>query len=133
MINSQRWSPGAPGRIHPAVRDRRIRDLGRVGLSVVVPTVLALAITAELPSRDLGVVLGAIVAVLAVVALMLSSRLEVTVALLAIYLGTLDGPVKLLFGAHEETASIPNVLVLAVCLGAVMRIIVHKQPIRLPP
>jgi hypothetical protein len=133
MINSQRWSPGAPGRIHPAVRDRRIRDVGRVGLSVVVPTVLALAITAELPSRDLGMVLGAIVAVLAVVALMLSSRLEVTVTLLAIYLGTLDGPVKLLFGAHEETASIPNVLVLAVCLGAVMRIIVHKQPMRLPP
>jgi hypothetical protein len=133
MTNSHRWSLGAPGRVHPVVRERRIRELAKVALSVVAPAVLALAITAELPSRDLAVIVGAIIAVIAVVALMVNSRLEVTVTLLAIYLGTLDGPVKLLFGAHEETASIPNVLVLAVCLGAVMRIVVHKKPVRLPP
>jgi hypothetical protein len=124
---------GAWGGRHPAVLDRRVRELARNGLCIVVPTVLALAITIALPSGDLALVLGALAILVGIVALMASSRLEVTVALLAVYLLMLDGPVKLLFGAHEVTATIPNILVLAVSLGAVMRIVVRRERVRLPP
>ncbi len=133
MIATRSRSSDGPRGVHPVVLDRRIRDIARVALSAFIPAVLALAITVELPSRDLPLVLGAIVAILAIIALMVSSRLEVTVALLAVYLGMFDGPVKLLTGEREVTASIPNVLILAVCLGAVMRIIVRRERVRLPP
>ena len=122
-----------PLAVHPAVIDRRVRDLAVLGLSALVPGVLALAITLELPTHDLPLVLAAIVGVIGIVALMVSSRMDVTVALLAIYLGMLNGPIKLGIGAHELTAAISDVLILAVCLGAVMRIVVHRDRVRLPP
>jgi hypothetical protein len=133
MISSNLRLSGAQGGVHPVVLDRRLRDLFKVALSALIPAVLALAITAKLPARDLPVVLGVIVAVIGIVALMVSSRLEVTVALLALYLGMFDGPVKLLFGAHEALAAIPDVLLLAICLGALMRIVVRAERVRLPP
>ncbi|HEY4451177.1 MAG TPA: hypothetical protein VGN13_06240 [Solirubrobacteraceae bacterium] len=118
---------------HPVVLDRRMRDSVRLGLSVLVPGLIALAVTVQLPSGDRAFVLGGIVAVIGIIALMVSSRLEVTVALLAIYLGMLDGPIKLLLGAHEATAAVPNLMILAVAVGAVMRMIVRKERARLPP
>ena len=54
-------------------------------------------------------------------------------ALLALYLGLLDGPVKLAIGAHELTASVRNVLIGAVVLGALMRIVVRREKVKLPP
>jgi hypothetical protein len=122
-----------PLAVHPAVLDRRIRDLVVLGLSALVPGVLALAITLELPSHDLPLVLAAIAGLIGTVALMVSSRLEVTVALLAVYLGVLNGPIKLGIGSHELTAAIPDVLIIAVCLGIVMRMIVRRERMRLPP
>jgi hypothetical protein len=95
--------------------------------------VLALAITVELRGAHLTLVLASIAGVLGIVALIVSSRLEVTVALLGIYLGMLSGPVKLTIGAHELTGSIPNVLILAVGLGAVLRIIVRRERVKMPP
>jgi len=118
---------------HPVVRDRQLRDLFLLGLSVVIPTVLALAIVIELPSGSTLAVLGVIVGVLGIVYLMVSTRLEFTVALLAVYLGLLDGPVKLSFGGHEVLAAVPDVLIIAVCLGAVMRIVVRRESIKMPP
>jgi hypothetical protein len=133
MIASHLGWSGTPGGVHPVVLDRRLRDLVRLGLSALVPAALALAITVELRGGHLLLVLGAIVGILGIVALIVSSRLEVTVALLGVYLGMLSGPIKLSLGAHELTGSIPNVLILAVCLGAVMRIIVRRERVRMPP
>ena len=78
------------------------------------------------------VVLGAIVAILAIVTLIVNSRLELTVGLLAVYLGLLDGPVKLGIGRSEATAAVRNVLILAICLGAVMRLLARRERVKLP-
>lgn len=128
-----RVTGGGPGAFHPATANRRISELGTVALAGVIPAVLGLAITIGLPGVSLFLVLAAIAAVLAIVALMTNARLEVTVALLVLYLGLLDGPAKLLFGGHEIGASVRNVLILAVGLGALMRIVVNRQRVRMPP
>ncbi|MFI4977193.1 MAG: hypothetical protein ACHQC8_00725 [Solirubrobacterales bacterium] len=127
-----RWS-GAPGGVHPVVLDRRLRDLVRLSLSALIPAALALVITVELRGVSLLLILASIVGVLGIVALILSSRIEVTVALLGVYLGMLNGPIKLSLGGRELTAAIPNILILAVCLGAVMRIVVRRERVRMPP
>lgn len=95
-----------------------------------MPAVIALGITVSLPYRDLPLILGGVIGLVGIVALIVSSRLEITVALLVLYLGLLDGPIKLGVGAHELTAAIRNVLILAVCLGGIMRIIVRRERIK---
>lgn len=124
---------GGAGAVHPVVLDRRIRELAVLGLTGLIPAVLALGLTIALPKTSVLVVLVAIVGALGVVALVVSSRLEMTVTLLGVYLGLLDGPVKLGIGRSEATAGARNILILAVCLGAVMRLVSRKQPVRLPP
>ena len=124
---------GGAGAVHPVVLDRRIRDLALVGLAGIVPAALALGLTVALPHTSVLVVLGAIVAVLAIVTLIVNSRLEVTVGLVAVYLGLLDGPVKLGIGRSEATAAVRNVLILAICLGAVLRLLTRREKVRLPP
>jgi hypothetical protein len=69
----------------------------------------------------------------AIVALMVNTRLEVGVLLLAIYLGMLVGPIKLGLSGREVTASLQDVLIAAVCAGALMRMIVRREAIKLPP
>ena len=123
---------GAAGLVHPAVLDRRIRELLLIGLTGLIPAVIALGITVELPNTSLLLVLAVILVALGIVALMVSSRLEVTVALLALYLLLLDGPVKLLIGSHETTAAVPNLLIVAVCAGALMRLVVRRERVVLP-
>jgi len=125
--------PGGAGVVHPVVLNRRIRDLALLGLAGLIPAVAALGITVALPHTSVLVVLAAIAAVLAVVVLIVNSRLEVSVALLGVYLGLLDGPVKLGIGRSEATAAVRNVLILAVCLGAILRLLVRREPVRLPP
>jgi hypothetical protein len=92
-----------------------------------------MAITVELRGGHLPLVLGSIFSILAVIGLVVTTRLEVSVAVLGVYLTMLNGPVKLTLGAHELTASIPDILILAICLGAVMRIIVRRERVRMPP
>ncbi len=133
MSTSQMRPSGALGVTHPAVFDRRLRDLSLTILTALIPALIALGVTVALPHTSLVVVLAVIVAVLGIVALMVNSRLEVTIALLAFYLLMLDGPVKLLFPAHEETAALPNVLIIAIGAGALMRIVVRREPVTMPP
>jgi hypothetical protein len=133
MSASQMRPSGALGANHPAVSDRRRRDLGLTVLTAVIPALIALGVTVALPHTSLVVVLAAIGAVLGIVVLMINSRLEVTIALLAFYLLMLDGPVKLLFPAHEETAALPNILIVAISAGALMRIVVRKERVPMPP
>jgi hypothetical protein len=124
---------GGGGAVHPVVFDRRISDLAVLGLAGLVPAAIALGLTVALPHTSVFLVLGAIVAVLLIVMLIVNSRLEVTVGLLAIYLGLLDGPIKLGIGRSEATAAVRNVLVVAICLGALARLIARREPIKLPP
>ena len=62
-----------------------------------------------------------------------NSRLEVTVTILALYLGLLDGPVKLLSEGHELATAFRDVLIFAVSLGALARLVMKRERIRLPP
>ena len=89
-------------RSHPAVRGDRAGERVRVVVAALLAAALALAISVEIPTPGAGSVveiLGAMVGVVGVVALMLSTRYTVTLTLLTLYLGLLDGPVKLLTGS----------------------------------
>jgi hypothetical protein len=127
MSTPQLRPSGPVGVAHPAVLDRRIRELALLALTGLIPAAIALGVTVALPHTSLLLILAIIAAALAVVALMVSSRLELTVALLAFYLLLLDGPVKLAIGSHEATAAVPNVLIAAVAAGALMRLVVSRQ------
>lgn len=118
---------------HPVVRDRRVQDLLVIALGGLVPAALALALTVALPHTSVALVLGAIVAALGIFALVVCTRLELTVGFLAVYLGLLDGPLKLSTGGGEVTAAVRNVLILAICLGAILRLLVRRERLTLPP
>ncbi|MGA2454696.1 MAG: hypothetical protein ABSG93_14360 [Solirubrobacteraceae bacterium] len=133
-MSTPQWRlTSGPGAVHPVVSSRRLRELGGVALAGLISATLGLAVTIGLPGVSIFLVLGVIAAMLAIVALMVSTRVEMTVALVVLYLGLLDGPAKLLFGGHEFGASIRNVLILSVCAGALMRMVVRRERLRLPP
>ena len=58
--------------------------------------------------------------------LLVNPRLEVTVAVLAVYLGLLDGPVKASAAEATPRRCVRNVLIIAVVLGALMRLVASK-------
>lgn len=114
------------------VLERRAQDALAIGLTALVPAITAIVVTIALPNASLLTVLAVIAGVVGVVALMMNSRLEVTVAILLVFLGLLDGPVKLLFGPREVTASVQDVLILAVCAGALLRIGARREKVAWP-
>ncbi len=121
---------------HPSVLGSRARERLLVGIGVAVPLVLALAISVEMPRPSVAsvvLVAGLTLGALAVVALMVSERYAVTVTLVALYLGLLEGPVKLGTGAHAEASVIRDVLIFSIVLGAVLRLIVRRERVTLPP
>ncbi|HTW43578.1 MAG TPA: hypothetical protein VMD79_14830 [Solirubrobacteraceae bacterium] len=124
---------GPAGLGHPVVLDRRMRDWLALALAGVIPAAVALGVTVAFPQANVLVFIAIIVGAIAVVALINSSRLEVTVTILAIYLLLLDGPVKLGIGSHEATAAVPDVLIGAVSLGALLRLAVRRERVQMPP
>ncbi len=127
----RRPTPAIP-MAHPLVRERRLQDALRLALTAAVPAVTATAVTIALPNTNILIVLAAIAGLLAIVVLMASSRLDRTVLFLAIYFGMVNGPVKLLLSGRELTASFQDVIILAVSAGALMRILMRREPVRLP-
>jgi hypothetical protein len=120
------------GAVHPAVLDRRIREFLLALVAVAVPIAVALAITIAVPNPNVVLAVAVIGGVIAAVALIASSRLEITVTVLAIYCGMLDGPVKLLSGGGTATSALRNVLIFGVALGAILRLVVKRERITLP-
>ncbi|MGH2854830.1 MAG: hypothetical protein ACRDLF_11650, partial [Solirubrobacteraceae bacterium] len=118
--------------VHPAVLNRRIGELALIGATGLVPLAMALAIALEVPDPNLLLVAGLALGAVGVIALVVNTRLEVSVALLALYLGTLDGPVKLLT-ANQAASAVRDVLIFAVVLGAVVRLLIAGERVRLPP
>jgi hypothetical protein len=131
MSIRRRGAPATP-LVHPVVLERRLQDVMLLALTAAVPAITATAVTIALPNENILALLAIIVGLVATVALMVSSRLEVTVALIAIYLGMIDGPIKLLLGGRELTASFQDVIILAVSAGALMRIMMRRERVRLP-
>jgi hypothetical protein len=121
-----------PRAIHPEVLRRRMLDVLAVGATAIVPAVTALAVTIGLPDVSIFAVLAIVAGLVGIVALMVYQRLEVTVTLVVIYLGVLNGPVKLFFSGREITASIQDLVVLAVAAGALMRMLGRRERVRWP-
>ncbi len=117
---------------HPHVLERRLGDLLLTGLTALIPAVTALVVTIALPHVSLPFMLLILAGALAVIALIVSDRLELTVTMIVIYLGLLDGPAKLFSSNREVSASIQDVIILAVCVGAILRLTVRRERITLP-
>lgn len=120
---------------HPDVRDTRTRERLIVGVSALIPLALALAISIEMPKPSVGsliLVVGLAAGALGVVMLMLSTRYAVTLTLVALYLGLLDGPVKL-ESASRGASAVRDVLIGAVVLGMLLRLPLKRERVTLPP
>jgi hypothetical protein len=120
---------------HPTVLSWRVRERLLLCLTAIVPIVLALAISVAMPQPSLKevievclLILGAVV----VVALMGSARYTVSLTLLVLYLGLLDGPVKL-EAASKFASGLRDIFIVAICLGMLMRLFASKARVSLPP
>jgi hypothetical protein len=120
---------------HPTVLSRRARERLRVGITALIPLVLALAISVEMPQPSVKEVIEVVLLILGavgVVALMANARYTLTLTLLVLYLGLLDGPVKL-EAANKLASGFRDILIIAIALGMLMRVSVHKTRLSLPP
>ncbi len=120
---------------HPTVTSRRARERLLLCLTFLVPVVLALAISVQMPSPNVRSVLEVLVLTLGaigVVVLVLSTRYAVTLTLLALYLGLLDGPIKL-ESTSRLASGFRDVLIVAIGLGMIMRLGLKRERVTLPP
>jgi hypothetical protein len=124
---------GTRGDTHPAVRAVRLRYAFRTAAGALLAVAVSLAVAVEVKQPSVSLALALAAGAAAVVALIVEPRLELTVTVLVLYLGLLDGPVKLLTGAHETATVFRDVLIAAVSVGAILRLLASRRPITLPP
>ncbi len=118
---------------HPAVTSRRVRDAALAAGVALVAAGVSLGIAIAVPKPNLPLVLGGIALALFIGWLVATPRLELTVTALAIFLGCLNGPIKLIAHAGTFSSGVQDLLILAVVVGMIFRAIVHRAPLRLPP
>ena len=121
------------GAAHSGLADRPLRENLLIGFAWLTSLLLALGIAVAVPHPSFALVLATTLGALGIFVLVLGKRLEVKVTLVALYLGLLDGPVKLLTGGHELASGVRDVLIVAVCLGPVLSLVVRRERVRLPP
>jgi hypothetical protein len=111
--------------------DRARRPLGGAATAALL-TVLCLAVTTHLPAP--GVVsVAAVIVVLGATALMLfSEKYGWSLVVLMLYLGLADGYLKLSTGSQPVTL-VRDLLLYAIVAGALVRAIVRKESMPLPP
>ena len=117
---------------HPAVAEGRRRQAILAILATAGPLAVALAVAVKVPEPNLLIAFGLIVGTVGVVALSASSRYEVTLAVLALYLGLVDGVVKLEV-SNQLLSSVRDLLIAAICVGALARMATSWREISLPP
>ncbi len=132
MSTPQLGLRGSGAAAHPVVLSRRMRDLLVLGSTVLVVLLAALAVAVLVPKPNFALVIGALLGAVIIVALAANPRLEWSVAFLAVFLGCLDGPIKLVSAGGVVTSALQNALVLAVCLGVGLRVYSRRRPVRLP-
>lgn len=93
---------------------------------------LALGIALSVPNPNFALMCAIVAGVVGIIALMVTPRLEITVLLLAVYLGCLDGPVKLVSGGGNSVSALRDVLIFSVCLGAMLRFLAKRERMELP-
>jgi len=133
MSTVQAPPAGSAGRARRAViRAPRIRRPFATGVAASGAVLLAIAITVAVPTSKLIVIFALMFALTLILALVFVIPLHIGVAILAVYLGMFDGPVKLLAHNHYVSAG-RDVLIGAVAAGALLRIAVRKEKVQLPP
>jgi hypothetical protein len=123
---------GPLGGAHPAVLARRVSDTLPILLTGLLAVAAAIALAVEVPHPSPLLALAIALGALGLLALMLSARYGLTLALLALYLGLLDGPVKLL-SASQAASAVRDVLIFAIVLGMAARAAVTRERVRMPP
>lgn len=122
----------ALGGSHPAISSRRRQQLLVSGVGAGLPLLLAIAIATRVPEPNFFLAAGLLVGLLGLVALAASARYEVTLTVLVLYLGLVDGVIKLKTNS-EMVSSLRDLLIAAICAGALVRMVVRREPVRLPP
>ena len=117
---------------HTGVRNQRLHELLITGVAGAIALGIALGITLRVPNPNLFLTVGILLGTLALVALAASARYEITLTFLVIYLGMVDGVVKLETG-NQFVSSLRDVMIAAICVGAIVRMIVRRDRLRLPP
>jgi hypothetical protein len=113
------------------LRARAATPLGGLATAAILAA-LGLAVTAQLPTPT-PVSTVAVVGVLAASVWMLcSERYEWTLVVLMLYLGLADGVLKLVTDSQPVTL-VRDLLFFAIVIGAMIRMIVRRQPLVLPP
>jgi O-antigen ligase len=92
----------------------------------------AFALSAKVQSPSALITVGGIALVLAVLAMLLSPRIEVSLVVLMLYLGLADGYVKLGTDAPYATL-VRDALLYAVAIGALLRLAIQRRAMPLPP
>jgi hypothetical protein len=133
MSGSQPRMGGVLGGGHPAVLGARLRRGAATSIGALVALGVSLGIAIAVPKPSLTLTFAGIAGVAAIIALVSNPRLEVTVTILVLYLGLLDGPVKLISGGHETATVFRDVLIAAVSVGALSRLWMSRRAITLPP
>jgi hypothetical protein len=123
---------GGPWRGHPAVLSRRLEDWLLTGVAAAVPLLVALRIALKVPDPNFLLAGGAIALAIGLIALAASARYEVSLTILALYLGLVDGVVKL-ETASQAASVLRDVMIASICIGALVRMVVRHEKFRLPP
>lgn len=93
---------------------------------------LGLAVTAQLPTPTPISIVAVIGVLSAAVWMLCSERYEWTLVVLMLYLGLADGVLKLVTDSQPITL-VRDLLFYAICIGALIRMIVNRRPLVLPP
>ncbi len=123
----------APGGAHPAVRARRLRELGMLTLTSLLALAVALGVSIAIAKPSFTILVGILATGAALVFLFTNKRLELSIGMIAIYVGMLEGPIKLGTGAGKSATALRDVLIGIVALGALMRLSRSRQRVRVPP
>ena len=123
---------GPLGGKHPRVRSRQTRDAFLTALIALVALTVGLAITISLPHPNPLLLFGGLIGAAGFAYLVVSPRYEITLTLLAVFIGIMDGPIKL-SSPGPLTSALRNVVILGIVAGMLMRVVGRRERITLPP
>lgn len=130
MLLTRRSTSGLE--LHSVVLSRQRTEQAILILAGSVAGILALAIAIKVPDPNFFLATGIILGTLGLFALSASLRYEITLLLLALYLGLVDGVIKL-ETANQVVSSLRDLMIAAICLGALTRMASKRERLRMPP
>ena len=127
-MNALTARPIAAARQHASEPGRKLAILILAGILAAACVYIA----REDPNPTVITTLGVAVIAAAGTYLMTSSRLEITLGILMVYLGVADGYIKLRTGSSVATLG-RDVLLYAIVVGVIVRTVVRKERFDVPP